>query len=143
MGGFGGVFAGEVDEAVACDLAEPGGEFGGVAEGVEGFPCGEEGFLCEVFGAVEVSAGGVGEAGDEGLLPTGLSAVRRATTGSMIVPHAAGVGVDPRGPVDDAGDRGDRRLLQVGQVGDMVGGRGGRAVEIADDVVGLAARHRR
>ncbi len=68
VGGFGGVFAGEVDEAVAGDLAEPGGEFGGIAEGVEGFPGGEEGFLCEVFAAVEVSAGGVGEAGDERLV---------------------------------------------------------------------------
>ena len=33
--------------------------------------------------------------------------------------------------------------LQAGQLGDVVGGVGRRAVQLADDVVGLAARHRR
>ena len=57
--------------------------------------------------------------------------------------HARGVGLDPRGAVDDPGGRGDGRLGEVGDLGDVVGRDGGAAVELGDGVVGLAGRDRR
>lgn len=57
-----------IGQTPASDLAEPAGEFGGIAQAGEAFPSRDEGFLGDVFGTMEVAAGGVDEARDHRLI---------------------------------------------------------------------------
>ena len=66
---------------------------------------------------------------------------RASTSGSSRARHAAGVGVDPAGPVDD-GDLGHRSAgdgRQPGERLDVRDGDGGGLVQLADDRRGLLA----